>query len=86
MGSRPLLVSLWNLSGKVVEEGGDRFGSATESYANRPLRAAEIGLRAGKVIGQYKMAKHFALTISAGHLRWARKEDSIQQEGLLDGI
>jgi hypothetical protein len=51
-----------------------------------PLTAAEVGLRAGKVIGRYRMAKHFTLTIGDGQLGWARKEDSIRQEGLLDGI
>jgi transposase len=64
----------------------EMLAKSVARQADPPLRAAEIGLRAGKVIGRYKMAKHFALTINAGHLRWARKEGSIQQEGLLDGI
>jgi hypothetical protein len=51
-----------------------------------PETAAEIGVRVGKIINQYKMAKHFTLTIRDGHLAWARKEDAIQQEALLDGI
>src|SRR5512143_268337 len=54
--------------------------------ADRPESAAEIGVRAGKVINHYKMAKHFTLTIRDGHLGWARKEDSIKNEELLDGI
>src|SRR6476660_205009 len=52
----------------------------------RPETAAEIGVRAGKLINHYKVAKHFTLTIREGHLGWARKEDAIQQEELLDGI
>jgi transposase len=48
--------------------------------------AAEIGVRAGKIINHYKMAKHFALTIRDGSLTWARKDDVIQKEELLDGI
>ena len=51
-----------------------------------PEAAAEIGVRAGKVINHYKMAKHFALTIHDGHLGWARKQDAIKNEELLDGI
>lgn len=51
-----------------------------------PETAAEIGVRAGKIINHYKMAKHFALTIHAGHLGWARQEESIQKKELLDGI
>jgi transposase len=54
--------------------------------ADRPETAAEIGVRAGKIINHYKMAKHFILTIHDGYLGWARKEDVIQDEELLDGI
>jgi transposase len=53
---------------------------------SRPETAAEIGVRAGKIINHYKMAKHFTLTIRDGHLGWARKEDAIKNEELLDGI
>ena len=49
-------------------------------------KAAEIGVRAGKIINQYKMAKHFTLTIRDQGLEWARKGDAIQKEELLDGI
>ena len=32
------------------------------------------------------MAKHFTLTIRDGHLGWARKQDAITKEEMLDGI
>jgi hypothetical protein len=54
--------------------------------AGPPETAAEIGVRAGKIINHYKMAKHFTLTIRDGHLGWARKEDAIKNEEVLDGI
>lgn len=54
--------------------------------AGRPATAAEIGVKAGKVINHYKVAKHFHLTISDGHLEWCRKHEAIAQEELLDGI
>ncbi|MGZ3433875.1 MAG: IS1634 family transposase, partial [Isosphaeraceae bacterium] len=54
--------------------------------AGEPETAAEIGVRAGRIINHYKMAKHFTLTIRDGHLGWARKDDAIQKEELLDGI
>jgi transposase len=54
--------------------------------ADRPETAAEIGVRAGRIINHYKMAKHFILTIRDGHLGWTRKEDAIKHEELLDGI
>jgi hypothetical protein len=43
-------------------------------------------VRAGKIINNYKMAKHFRLTIRDGHLGWARREESIPKEEPLDGI
>src|SRR4051794_7714130 len=52
----------------------------------RPETAAEIGVRAGKIINHYKMAKHFTLTIRDGHLGWSRKQNAITNEELLDGI
>ena len=51
-----------------------------------PETAAAIGVRAGKIINHYKMAKHFTLTIRDGHLAWARKEEQSKNEELLDGI
>ena len=54
--------------------------------AGPPETAAEIGVRAGKIINHYKMAKHFTLTIRDGYLGWARKGDAIKNEELLDGI
>src|SRR4051794_8298473 len=53
---------------------------------DRPETAGEIGVRAGKIINHYKMSKHFTLTIGDGSLEWARKQEDITREGLLDGI
>jgi transposase len=52
----------------------------------QPESAAQIGVRVGKIINHYKVAKHFTLTIRDGHLGWARNQGSIQKEELLDGI
>jgi hypothetical protein len=54
--------------------------------AGVPETAAAIGVRAGKIINHYKMAKHFTLTIRDGYLGWCRKEEAIKNEELLDGI
>ena len=59
---------------------------ALAASVGRTETAAEIGVRAGKIINHYKMAKHFTLTIRDGHLGWARKKDAIQKEEILDGI
>lgn len=52
----------------------------------KPLKAAEIGLKVGKVLGRYKVGKHFAYTIAEGTFTWSRREEFIQQEAKLDGI
>jgi transposase len=53
----------------------------------RPLRGKEqIGLRVGKVLGHYKMAKHFKLTITDDSLGYERNEDTIASETAIDGI
>jgi transposase len=55
--------------------------------AKKPLRGeAEIGLKVGAVIGKYKMAKHFTLTITDTDFAFARKHDDIAAEARLDGI
>jgi len=46
----------------------------------------EIGLRVGKVINQYKMAKHFELVIGDNTFIFSRKSDNIAAEAALDGI
>ena len=51
-----------------------------------PLTAAEIGVRAGRIIEHYKMAKHFRLTIRDGIFAWARNEECDQSREMLDGI
>src|SRR5512142_1549810 len=64
----------------------EALAASVAKSAERPETAAEIGVRAGKVITHYKVAKHFTLTIRDGYLGWCRKEESIKNEGLLDGI
>jgi transposase len=55
--------------------------------ARQPLRgAAKIGLRVGKVMGRFKMAKHFKLTISDDSFSYERDEEAIAAESSLDGI
>jgi transposase len=46
----------------------------------------QIGLRVGKVINQYKVAKHFALAIGDHTFTFARQHDSIAAEAALDGL
>jgi transposase len=46
----------------------------------------QIGLRAGKVINKYKVAKHVALTIEAANLQFQLDAASLAAERALDGL
>jgi transposase len=46
----------------------------------------EIGVRVGKVVNQYKMAKHFELAIGDTTFAFVRKHEGIKAEAALDGI
>jgi hypothetical protein len=53
----------------------------------RPLRGADrIGVRVGKVLGRYKMAKHFEIEITESAFRYRRDVAAIAREAALDGI
>ena len=54
--------------------------------AGRLQGAGPIGLQAGKVIGTYKTAKHFAVTITDDSLTVTRRQDQIDAEAALDGF
>jgi transposase len=54
--------------------------------ACRLTGAAEIGKKVGEVIGKYKMAKHFEVTITDTSLAAERKPTQIEDEARLDGI
>ena len=54
--------------------------------AKKLAGADAIGLRVGKLINQYKVAKHFELVIGAASFTFHRKHHSIAAEAALDGI
>lgn len=63
-----------------------KIRAATERE-RRPLRGADrIGLRVGRVLHRYKVAKHFRIEIGEASLSFRRNEGRIAQEAALDGI
>ena len=51
------------------------------------LRGADrIGVRVGRVVNKYKMAKHFELTIEAQRFAFRIREEEVSKEAALDGI
>lgn len=64
----------------------DKIVAATRRK-KKPLRGRkEIGLAVGKILGRYKMGKHFRLFIEEEGFRCERKQDNIEREAALDGI
>jgi hypothetical protein len=54
--------------------------------AGRLAGAGRIGIRVGKVVGRYKMAKHYQLDITEDTFAYTRDQDAINAEAALDGI
>jgi len=48
--------------------------------------AGRIGIRAGKVVDKYKVAKHFAFTIQDAAFAFKVKDESVAAEAALDGL
>ena len=60
--------------------------AATKREKRRLKGAHKIGVRVGKVVGQYKVAKHFELHIEEYSFGYLRKPESIAAEAALDGL
>ena len=61
--------------------------AAATRRKNNPLRgAAAIGVRVGKVIDHYKVAKHLITTITDDTFTYRRDQDKIAAEEQLDGL
>jgi hypothetical protein len=48
--------------------------------------SGKIGVRVGKVVNKYKVAKHFELTITETNFEFALRQEQIAAEAALDGI
>ena len=63
------------------------IGAATRRETRRLKGKEKIGERVGKVIGKYRMAKHFTWSIDdEGVFTWQRDDASIAAEARLDGL
>ena len=76
------------MRGELLEstEGVVKLRDHVGRRRRKPLTAAGIGVRAGRVINRYKVAKHFRLDIADNHFGWERDTESIAREAALDGI
>jgi transposase len=70
----------------ATEKALEKISREVKRRTNTPLGEGEIGVRVGRVINQFKMAKHFTLTIEDNRFEWARNAETIAIEAALDGI
>jgi transposase len=71
---------------EATEREFKRISKEVSRRTQTPLKKEEIGEKVGKVIGRYKMGKHFTVTIGEGTFSYERNEVKIDQEAALDGI
>jgi transposase len=71
---------------EATEKSLEKIGKEVARRKKEPLQADEIGVKVGKVLGRYKVGKHFDYQIGEGRLAWSRRQGSIEQEEKLDGI
>jgi transposase len=71
---------------EATEKSLEKIGKEVARRKKKSLTAVEIGLTVGKVLGRYKVGKHFACKIGEGSFSWSRRTPSIEQEEKLDGI
>jgi transposase len=71
---------------EATEKSLQKISQEVARRKNKPLTSAEIGVKIGKVLGRYKVGKHFECSIGEGSFAWSRRAESIAQEEKLDGI
>jgi transposase len=71
---------------EATEKELDKIVAAVTRKKN-PLRGEDkIGIRVGRVVNKYKMAKHFDLDIQKDQFAYQRRDDKIAEEAALDGL
>jgi transposase len=70
----------------ATEKHLEKIRREVERRKNKPLAADQIGVKVGKVLGRYKMGKHFVYEIGENHFSWKRRPESMEREAQLDGI
>jgi len=71
----------------LLEVTGAELDKVRAMVARKKLAGRDkIGVRVGRVINKYKVAKHFALTIEDDSLAYRLDQEKIKAEAALDGI
>ena len=71
---------------QATERELNKIAEAAQRAKRRLKGADKIGLRVGKVLGKFKMAKHFRIRITDDSFEYERDTAGIAREAALDGI
>jgi transposase len=71
---------------QATEKRLNKVVEATMRQMRRLKGKEKIALRVGKILDQFKMAKHFCFEIQEESFRYCRNQESITSESSLDGI
>jgi len=71
---------------RATERELEKIAVATRREKRRLVGKDNIGLRVGKVLGKYKVGKHFELDIADDGFLYQRNEERIRDEARLDGV
>jgi hypothetical protein len=71
---------------RATERELEKIAVATRREKRRLVGMDKIGLRVGRVLGTYKVGKHFDLDIAPNGFTYRRNEERIREEARLDGI
>ena len=64
----------------------EKVATATCREKRRLVGKDKIGIRVGRVLGKYKVGKHFELEIAEDGFSYQRNEERIRDEARLDGV
>ena len=64
----------------------NKIVTATQRKKRRLVGADKIGMRVGKVLNRFKVAKHFTLDITDEQFSYQRNQARIESEAALDGV
>jgi len=70
----------------ATERALTKLAAGAARRTKQPLSDAALGIRVGREINHYKMAKHLRVTIANGRVTWTRETTAIAAEAALDGI
>ena len=70
----------------ATEAGFERIAKEVARRTRKPLAAADIAEKAGRVKSRFKVGKHFDTDIADGAFAWTRRQAGIDREAAVDGF